>query len=308
LKDVSGLSHLKVQLLDPNNYSVCDTTLYYKAPASPAIISAAGIRTRQNDTATNSGAIRVIFDRKDEFTRYKVKYGTSALTQETLTTLSSHIDVSKLPFNATYRVAVVAVNAAGVGAIGEVKSVLVGTDYAPPLVYYSEPADKGFYVGYTTELDDYAFRLQYTTTKSDYSKAITIQTSTKGVLFVPGLVNGKAYYFRMSRIKDNSYVTSWSEEHRVIPDGQQMPEKPALQGVLRNNTEALVIFEPVKKAIGYIIQYRIKSAMEWKPVRINVAQIRHARITGLQKRNVYEFRIAAINSNGESEFTEAVLR
>jgi beta-galactosidase len=308
LKDVSGLSHVKVELLDPNNYSVCDTTLYYKAPGPPTILNAIGIRTRQNDTATNSGAIRVIFDKKDEFTRYKVKYGVNELSQETPTTLGNHVDVPKLPFNATYRVAVVGVNAAGEGPVGDVKTVMVGTGYAPPLIYYSEPADGGFYVGYTTELDDYAFRIQYTTTKNDYSNASTIQTSTKGVLFVPDLVNGKSYFFRMSRIKDNSYVTGWSEEHSIIPDGQQMPAQPILQGIIRNNTEALVIFEPVKKAISYSIQYRLKNAPEWKTTRVNAAQIRHAKITGLQKKNVYEFRVAAVTSNGESKFTEAVLK
>jgi beta-galactosidase len=124
-----------------------------------------------------------------------------------------YIDVPKLPFGAMYHVAVVGVNAAGESEAGEVKSVVIGLDYAPPLIYYTEPADRGFYVGYTTELDDFAFRIQYTATKGEYSNATTIQSSTKGVLFVPGLVNGKQYFFRMSRIKDNSYVTGWSEEH-----------------------------------------------------------------------------------------------
>lgn len=304
LNDVTGLSHLKVELLDPNNYSVYDTTLYYKTPASPAITNAIGIRTRQNDTSFNSGAIRIIFNRKDESTRYKVKYGINELSQETSSTLGNHIDIQKLPFGATYQVAVVGVNASGESEVGETKRVVVGFDYPAPLIYYSEPADKGFYVGYTTELDDYAFRIQYTTTKGDYSNAATIQTSTKGILFVPGLVNGKQYFFRMSRVKHNSYITGWSEEHNVTPDGQQLPAKPKLQGVIRNSNEAVVIFEPVKKAIGYTIQYRIKNSAEWSSIRLNAAEIKHTRITGLQKKNVYEFRIASLNSYGESEFTE----
>ena len=304
VKDATGLSHLKVELLDPNNYSVSDTTLFYRTPASPAIINAIGTRTRQNDTSTNSGAIRVIIDRKEESTRYKVKYGVNELSKETSSTLSNHIDVPKLPFGSTYQVAVVGINEAGEGAVQEVKRVVVGYDYAPPSIYYTEPGDGGFYVGYTTELDDFAFRIQYTTTKGDYSNAATIQTSTKGVLFVPGLVNGQQYFFRMSRIKDNSYLTGWSEEHSVIPDGQQMPAKPKLLGVIRNNNDAVVVFEPIKKAIGYIIQYRIKDSQEWKAIRVNAADIRHTRIGGLKKKSNYEFRLAGINAYGESGFTE----
>ncbi len=230
------------------------------------------------------------------------------MTQETPSTLGNHIDISKLPFGATYQVAVVGTNAAGEGEVTDAKSVVVGTDYAPPLIYYTEPADGGFYVGYTTELDDFAFRIQYTTTKGEYANAKTIQTSTKGVLFVPGLLNGKQYYFRMSRIKDNSYVTGWSEEHSIIPDGKQLPAKPKVLGVIRNNTEAIVIFEPVRKAVGYSIQYRVRNAPEWKTLRVNAADIRHTRITSLVKKGIYEFRAASVNAYGQSEFTEAIMK
>ena len=307
LKDATGLSHLKVELLDPNSYSVYDTTLFYKTPAAPEIIHAIGIRTRMNDTSTNSGAIRVVFDRKEDATRYKVKYGVDGLSNETSSTLGNTIVIPKLPFATTYQVALVGINGAGEGEAGEVKRVVVGHDYAPPSIYYIEPADGGFYVGYTTELDDFAFRIQYTTATGDYSNATIIQSSTKGVLFVPGLVNGKQYFFRMSRIKDNSYLTAWSEEHTVVPDGQQIPVKPTLHGVIRNTTEAVIVFEPVKKAIGYTIQYRVKNSQDWKSIKVNAAEIRHTRINGLQRKNNYEFRMASTNAYGQSEFTETVL-
>jgi hypothetical protein len=35
-------------------------------------------------------------------------------------------------------------------------------------------------------------------------------------MFVPELINGKKYYFRMSRIKHNNYLTGWSEEHSDV--------------------------------------------------------------------------------------------
>lgn len=124
-------------------------------------------------------------------------------------------------------------------------------------------------------------------------------------MFVPGLINGQTYYFRMSRIKDNNYRTGWSEEYTVTPDGQQLPPKPIVQGVIRNGDEAMVVFEPVKKAIGYTIQYRAKGAAEWKAIEINAAQINHCRIAGLNANDTYEFRMASINTYGQSGFTEA---
>ena len=306
LKDISGLSHFKVELLTPGNYSVYDTTLYFKKPEAPRIIYATGVRTDQNGTPPNSGAIRIIFDRKEVTTLYKVKYGINDLSKETAPTLNNYIDILKLPFNETYQVAVAGVNAAGEGNVSEVRKVKVETGFAPPIIYFTEPADKGFYVGYTTDKDDYVFRIQYTTKAGDYANAPTIQTSTKGVLFVPGLTNGKQYYFRMSRIKDNNYRTDWSEEHIVIPDGQQLPSRPNFQGVIRNNDEAVMVFNPVKKAIGYTVQFRLKNSGEWRTIKINAAEINHIKITALNTSDVYEFRMASENMYGISGFTEAV--
>jgi beta-galactosidase len=85
-----------------------------------------------------------------------------------------------------------------------------------------------------------------------------------------------------------------------------MPAKPNLQGVIRDNNEAIMVFEPVKKAIGYTVQYRRKNSKEWKAFEVNAAELRHIRITGLNGEDIYEFRIASKNANGKSGFTEAV--
>ena len=302
------LSHITIELLTPNNYSVYDTTVYLKKPETPTIIYAQGNRTEQNNITPNSGAMRIIFKRKDASTLYTIKYGVNDLLQETAPTLNSYIDIPKLPFNETYQVAVAGINAAGESDVSDIRKVKIETGFAPPLIYYTEPADKGFFVGYATDRDDYVFRIQYTTKPGDYTNPETLQTSTRGVLFVPGLTNGKPYYFRMSRIKDNNYLTGWSEEHTVTPDGQQLPPAPDLQGVLRNGTEAIVVFQPVKKAIGYTIQYRVQNSGTWKALTIRAAELHHIKITGFNAKDRYAFRIACENDYGASAFTEAVLQ
>ncbi|HTE25533.1 sugar-binding domain-containing protein [Flavitalea sp.] len=304
-KSVGDVSSLKIELLSPGNYSVFDTTIHFKAPEPPVIGAAIGVRTRQNDTSANSGGIRIFIDRKDDVTLYKAKYGAGDLSQETPLTLNSHIDISKLSFNQSYQVALVAVTSFGESKLGETKNIRVDPGYAPPLVYYTEAADKGFFVGYSTDNDDYVFKIQYTLNKGDYANAKTIQTSAKGVLFVPGLENGKQYFFRMSRIKDNNYTTGWSEEQSITPDGNQAPVKPVIQGLIRAGNEAIIVFEPVKKAIGYTLEFRQKGVGDWKLMDINTAEIRHIRVPGLQSK-VYEFRLAALNACGQSAFTEIV--
>ncbi len=305
LKSVQGISSLRIELVSPGNYSVFDTTIHFKAPEPPAIASAMGVRTRQNDTSANSGAIRILIDRKDEVTLYKARYGANNLSQETPATLNSHIDIPKLPFNTTYQVALVAVNAFGESKPGAIKTVTVDPGYAPPLVYYTEAADKGFFVGYHTEADDYVFRIRYSLKKGDSADAKTIQTNAKGVLFVPGLENGKEYFFRMSRIKDNNYATGWTEEFSVTPDGGVVAPKPVVQGVIRSGTEAVIVFEPVKKAVSYTLEYRSKGAGDWRKININTGELRHIRVAGLQNK-IYDFRLAASNEYGQSAFTEVI--
>jgi beta-galactosidase len=297
------LSNLKIELVSPLNYSVYDTTVYFKTPQPTSITFAYGGRTAANDTGGTNGLIRVVFERDEPAVHYKVKYGVDGLNEETPATLNSFVEIPKLTFGKTYQVAVVGVNAKGEGNPSEIKKVKVEPGLAPPMIYYVEPADKGFFVGYATTNNDYVFKVQYTTKSGDYSRATTVQSVTKGVMFVQGLINGRTYYFRMSRIKDNNYSTGWSEEYTAMPDGQQLPPKPIVQGVIRNEDEAMVVFEPVKKVICYIIQYRAKGA-DWKTIEINAAQINHCRIIGLNANDTYEFKMACINMYGQSGFTE----
>ncbi len=301
------LSNLKVEIVSSLNYSVYDTTVFFQPPTPPLIKFTYGGRTSANDLGA-SGSIRVVFKRDQPQVHYKVKFGVESLSNETAPTLNSFIDIPNLSFGAVYQVAVVGINAKGEGQPSEIKKVTLETGLAPPVIYYVEPADKGFFVGYATANNDYLFKVQYTTTRGGYANASTIQSPTKGVLFVPGLVNGQRYFFRISRTIDNNYHTDWSEEYSVTPDGLQLPPVPIIQGVIRDDKDAIIVFEPVRKAIGYAIQYRIKNAGEWITLQLNAAQLRHCRISGLNQNDLYEFRIASKNEYGQSRFTEAFLQ
>lgn len=302
----SEIAHVDIKLISPLNYTVYDTVIFFKKPQQPEIIFTHAGRTAQNDTSTNSGLIRIVFNKKEPHAYYKARYGTNDLSAETALTLNSYIDIPHLSFGATYQVAVVGVNGAGESEPAAVVKIKVESGLAPPLIYYTEPADKGFFAGYTTAADDYRFIIQYTKKRGAYDTAATLQTGAKGVLFVPGLMNGEQYFFRMKKIKDNNYQTGWSEERVVIPDGNQLPAPPEVHGILRSGSEAMICFEPVKKSTGYVIQYRNTSSDEWVTYRVNAARINEVKITGLTTNKKYAFRMAAVNENGQSEFTSAV--
>lgn len=284
---------LRVALLTPGLDVVQDTTLYFRPPGSPPIKYAMGIRPAQNDTTQHNGGLRVVFAKVPHATAYKLRYGQNGLTHETAPTMNHFIEVKKLTFGTTYQVAVVALNHAGESPVGEVKNVQILPEYAPPTVQYVEAADRGFFVGYATQVDDYLFKVRYTTRPGDYSQAKVVQTTNKGVLFVPNLGNGKTYYFQLIKVKDNYYETVPSEEYAVTPDGNLELEKPEIQGVVYQGNEALLHFVPVKKAAGYGLEYREKGATNWQKMEITAAQIQYVKINGLVAKKEYEFRMSA---------------
>lgn len=296
-----AIAALHIELLSPLQYSVYDTLVNLQQPAAPTVVYATGVRTEMNNLSANTGAIRIVFTKNPLTKWYKVRYGKDSLTQETAPTIHHFADIPHLAFYETYQYQVVAINDAGETA-SPIQTVKIGYGNAPPLIYYTEPADSGFFVGYASNADDYLYRIQYTTSKGAYTHAHTLQSQTKGVLFVPGLENGKTYYFRMQLIKHNSYTSEWSEEIAVTPDGEQLPAAPVVHGLLRNHTQALLFFTPVKKATGYVVQYRQGSGA-WKEVYINRGTTGVALLSGLSGGAAPECRIAAENSAGRSAFS-----
>lgn len=296
---------LQVSLSSPQNYELIDTTVFFKKPLAPKIIYTDGYRTLMNNLRPNSGEIRVVFEKNSSARYYKLKYERNGVVKETAPTINDYINVPGLNVDEQYNLSLVAVNSIGESepASGSVK---IETEYLAPLVFYTEPANNGFFVGYPSTDEDYLFQVQYTTKPGDYTGADTLQTSNKGVLFVPGLKNGEAYYYRMRTRKSNNYVSPWSNEIKVIPDGGQLPAKPSIRGVVKQQKEAIVFFEPQKKSTGYILEYKISGTENWQQVTINASQINSYFLNGLDAKKSYEFRMLTLNENGKSVYSDTV--
>jgi beta-galactosidase len=286
------IAALKVTLLSPLHYALYDTTLVFQKPSPPTIANTLTFRTYFNGAAPKSGAIQVLFDQQPLAIGYKLKYGQDGLTKETPLTINNFLEISELEVGNTYQVALVAVNTAG-ESISEIKTLKIENQLAPPIIQYDEAHDGGFSVGYASQDNDYLYRLQISSQSGDYANERTVQTTNAGALRVTGLQNGQRYFYRLQKLKDNYAPSVWSAERSITPDGGLPLPKTTLKAAVQQGSEALLVYEPVKKATGYAFEYRkiSKKTELWQVVLVNSARTEHLIISGLDPKAKYEFRV-----------------
>jgi beta-galactosidase len=137
------------------------------------------------------------------------------------------------------------------------------------------------------------YRVEVTSKSGDYANAKVVQTTNPGTLHVTGLENGKSYFYRLQKLKDNYAPSAWTSERRITPDGGQPLPKTKIRVAVQQGNEALVIYEPVKKATGYVFEYRksSKKPEPWQETLVNSARTEHLIISGLDPKVKYEFRV-----------------
>lgn len=294
---------MRVELLTPTGDVLADTTLFLQKPTPVQPTYTNGGRGYYNGTS-GGGVIRVHFKKNPTATAYKARYGETGLEQETPTTINDFVEIPKLTLGKTYQVALVAVNNAGETQSSEIRRINVDTaQFAPPVIQHVEPADGGFYLGYASPETDYTYRVQVTTQPGNYTNARTLQTTASGTLFVPNLTNGQPYSFRFQRVTDSWSDSDWSEERSVTPDGGQRPAAPVFQGVVRAGRDAVVCFEPVPKATGYVLEYQPAGTTAWLRQPITAAQTGRFILTGLDAKKTYQYRLATLNQAGQSTYS-----
>lgn len=297
---------MSVELLAPTGDVLADTTLFLQKPLPVQVTYTNGGRSYYNGTS-GGGIIRIHFQKNSTATAYKARYGETNLEQETPTTSNDFIDIPKLTLGKTYQIALVGLNNAGETQSTDVRRIKVDTaQYAPPVIQHIEPADGGFYVGYASPETDYLYRILLTTQAGNYTNARTVQTTTPGTLFVPGLTNGQPYFFRFQRVTDSWSDSDWSEERSVTPDGGQRPAAPVLQGIVRSGRDAVICFEPVAKATGYLLEYQPEGSATWQQQPVSTAQTGRFILTGFDAKKTYQYRLATLNQAGQSTYSASL--
>lgn len=306
LPNGAGASSLHLSVLSPLHYAVYDTVIFLTAPDAPIVHSIKGVRTEMNDVGYGSGAIQIFMDKPPSSVEYRAMYKRGDLVKQTDPTRNPYIEINGLSFGEEYEVSVKALNDFGESVSTPTRTVMIKKELSAPLVSYIEPADGGFFVGFKSLPEDYIHVIEYTTVTGEYTPVKSIQSATKGLLFVPNLQNGQRYFFRMRSIRQNNAYSEWTQEFQVIPDGGQPPAVPKINGIIRGQIDALVAFEPVRKATGYTIEYKGTKSEVWQSVSVSAAQLHDFLIRGLKKNEGYFFRMKSHNQYGSSSWSEIV--
>jgi beta-galactosidase len=306
-KTVGG-QKLEVILLNPQNDNVIDASVDFK---SPKVISPQGIyagRIAHNNLPPKSGLVRIFLDKNPtaQFHLARLKTGNEVI--ESAPGYDNFIDLTELEFSTPYELEVFAVNSAGETLIHKETLSIDLKKIVPPAIRHFQQEKEGFYVGYETEVDDFQFRVRFSQDKDFEKLSKIISTTNPGLIFIPVDAGGQSYYFQIQRVKDNYYHSDWSPVYNAPFDQILKPNPPKINGVTRQKGEALIHFEPIAKAIGYELDYRNLSKKEegWSKITISKALTDYVFVQGLNPKNGYEFRMAAITSDGKSELSQAV--
>lgn len=299
---------LNVILLTPQNDNVTDTSLYFEAPTAILPLGVFGGRKLQNDIRPKSANLRVFLDENPtaDYHVAKVKIGDEDVVTDP--TFENFIDIVDMEFSTPYEVEVFAVNTAGESLILKQTSEIDLKKIIPHAIRHIETAKNGFFVGYANEEDDFQFRVRYSKEKELEKNSKTITTTNPGLIFIPVANADQSYYFQIQRVKDNNYYSDWSIVYEVPLDQVLKPNAPTINGVTRQKREALVHFEPIKKAIGYELEYRDLNKKEavWSRIIVSKALAEYVFVEGLNPKNRYEFRLSATTLEGKSDYSPII--
>lgn len=273
---------LQVSLLDPQLYSVLDTTVYFEVPNSPEI----------KIVHTAADKARVVFDQEEGAISYKVLYGKEALDQETEPTINNYVDIDKLQKLENYQFVVVAINNAGESKPSQAVKAKLDEDELPPIIRATVPYQDHFFIGYSVDPLDYMYDIEYGTEPGEYNQHIGLRNV--GVCQIPNLKAGATYYYRMRNRKQWGFASEWTHEVEVNLQQEKESEAVALKGAIRKANQVLLVFDPVERAIGYVVEYSEKGKDTWKTQTFSSSVISHALLQGLKKNSEYEFKVKAI--------------
>ena len=285
---------LKVALLDPQAYSVLDTTIYLAVPQTPEIKS----------IHSASKKIRIVFDRVPNAKYYKARYGEKSLNKETDLTINDFVEIEDLEYDKTYQVELVAVNESGESLPTDTQKVTTDEDELPPVIWETIADNNAFFVGYTVGNTDYLYELEYGTSPGDYTKKLILRNV--GVLQVPDLQNGKTYYYRLRRKMQWGFASEWSPEIAVQPDGGISPVPPVIYGTIKKDNQLLVHFKPVNKATGYQIKLVHKITGVEKIIPIAASKSSYA-LLEIAEASQYQISMQSLNEHGGSEWAKTSL-
>ncbi|UOE46225.1 hypothetical protein MTO98_17640 [Mucilaginibacter sp. SMC90] len=289
-----------ISLVSPQNYVLYDTVIYFQKPLKPRVLFATSGYKQIGSDEVKQAITQIRFEKDGSAAMYKVRYQVAGQIKETQPTIGSYINIADTVH--ITNIELVAVNNAG-ETLTKLPAIIQTGHLLPPLIRFSEAANSAFFTGVETTVDDRRFTVQVTEHAGDYTHAMNTVADTKGSFKVNGLMNGKTYYYRVKRTTADGEESTWSEEIAVKPDGG-LRVSPRIQGVISNGNDAVICFEPVKKATGYDLLFHYGNEKNWHHELINTSLADQYQIKLGSKGGKVTVKLAAINESGKSDYTE----
>ncbi|MCM3750315.1 hypothetical protein M3223_23700 [Paenibacillus pasadenensis] len=300
----AGLLKQRFTVISPTQYEIKVKEAYFSVPGPSAI----------KEVLAADGMVRVVFNKVNGAQSYKVKYGTSSLTNVTAATINDFIDITGLTNGMAYQFSVVASNGAGDGADSSAVSAAPLANYKllPPTLWKAVGVDGGFYVGYTSSTgtasdeanNTTTYTIKYGTSSGNYTETLD-EITNYGAFNVMGLTNGTTYYFRVKMDKDvnGAYFGSsnWSQEMSVKPAADAAPGiNPVLYSAVSGNGEVSLHFNYVENTTGYRVKYGVSPGALTSVLDVNSAASGQVTVAGLANGTKYYFAVSSLNGTAQS--------
>lgn len=197
---------LQVDLLDALGHSLLTVRRDLLAPNPPTDISI-------QNAADKS---RVTFEKVWNADEYSLKYeGVDGWT-ETPATIDAYIEIESLPSEAIGFV--VARNGFGESQSNQAVTIETTEQELPPLVLDVRSGVNSFYIGYESSNYDFLYEMEVGEEPGEYERLVSFKN--RGSYKLPGLENGKTYYFRLRRRVQHGFASMWTREYSVtVGDG-----------------------------------------------------------------------------------------
>ncbi|MBK0383569.1 hypothetical protein I5M32_11430 [Pedobacter sp. SD-b] len=200
----SLLTAIKFSLSDAQNFSRFDTLIYLKEPQS--------VHIKAVNTSENT--VRVVFDPSSLASYYTLKYGNGKLENESSATINNFIEIKGLKSKINYQFQVVAHNNKGSNASVS-SNFILNEDELPPIIWDAVAVKNGFFISFSSDPLDYRYEVEYGTQKGNYFKCLTFDNH--GVLQIPNLDSDKTYFFRLRRLMQWGFASTWTNEIEIKP-------------------------------------------------------------------------------------------
>jgi len=198
-------SGLKVEINDPQGYSVLDEIVYFKVPPQPEIIH----------TNTAQDGIRIIYKPQKGSMEYFVRYNQNENYFYSDTTINDFVTINdnRIKLNDKWEYELFAINNMGESIPSEKIELIKDEDELPPVIWAARRVDKSIVIGYTSSPIDYLYEVEYGTSPGVYNKNIIFKT--KGVTRIPEINSSIPIYLRLRVRKQWGFASEWSQEIKV---------------------------------------------------------------------------------------------